>query len=121
MDDIKPCPFCGGEATLYKDNCTIGCPGCEAEHCNQWWNHRHPSIDWRPVSEEPPLDKLGMWGIYYLYGDAGTAIDKIYRHMGTWYRAGRFSELRKSYDDWHHATRHWTHWTDRISGPETKG
>lgn len=74
-------------------------------------------IKWHPVSKEPADKGLNMFDVFYLCNGDGT-VDVIYRVMDEWRRNGRISGFEKMYEDWHHATRHWTHWTDHIPGPE---
>ena len=52
MDKLKPCPFCGGEAELYEDDCSskfyVCCEACGCSTALHWreeyvievWNRR---------------------------------------------------------------------------------
>ncbi len=68
-DELKPCPFCGGEAELQDDlgredrvfyRAVCGDVGCQGHYCNNWsmtpeeaagrWNARHERtcrIEWK--------------------------------------------------------------------------
>ena len=56
MTELKPCPFCGGEAVPIED--TVECESCDFGTYNSLWNQRVPAIPiprlvdfWRKVEE----------------------------------------------------------------------
>lgn len=70
MTELKPCPFCGGEAGIseveeeslgYNEiiNYEVGCPRCRIETLAlrdlndviKRWKTRRPAFDWKPIEE----------------------------------------------------------------------
>ena len=63
MTELKPCPFCGGEATAIDGSKQVWCSDCYAdgpfteEHIAAW-NHR--ASDWISVEERLPETGRGV-------------------------------------------------------------
>lgn len=63
MDELKPCPFCGGEAVNKQDGEPIYCGSCYSSMpygiCEKdmisLWNARAPQSEWISVDEPPEI------------------------------------------------------------------
>lgn len=97
IEELKPCPFCGGEArlTYSTDNhknpyVTCDTDNCPARNPYQWhyrtedeaisaWNHRVIATE-RTAKEEPERKKgewikVGHWGRSYKCNQCGNYLD----------------------------------------------
>jgi hypothetical protein len=60
MNELKPCPFCGGEAHRYRHDMTwlerlVGCATCGIDDMTEGeWNSRAPQSEWISVKDELP-------------------------------------------------------------------
>ena len=62
MDELKPCPFCGGHArmNIVMDSVGVSCRLCGASLIDETredaiaaWNARAPADDWRDIESAP--------------------------------------------------------------------
>lgn len=77
QNELKPCPFCGGEGTLSTSELPglssdmsfyVGCDTCECstsyedtdDEAIKKWNTRQPVDNWKPIEE---LSRLSLTGV----------------------------------------------------------
>lgn len=95
-NELKPCPFCGGEAEAehYESDDFYGgylifCTKCGAQitPCNasgydarkiaiESWNTRQPAFDWKPI-EELFKEDLNNWELVLLAGEIKNSLMEV--------------------------------------------
>jgi uncharacterized coiled-coil protein SlyX len=91
MSELKPCPFCGGEAVqdTYHGDIRVRCLGCSVQHLNpealKTWNTR--ADQWQPTETAPKDGELII-----LFADVPWRIRIGYRDSGS----GKFHSIPQS-------------------------
>jgi Lar family restriction alleviation protein len=84
-EELKPCPFCGGEAEIvtwpkpHQPVCYVKCKNCLAENCDDDFeeNVALNVFSWNARAPDPRVKRLeeAAWGVFEDIGyNAGSAI-----------------------------------------------
>jgi len=95
MIELKPCPFCGGEAEIERigtrrQSCIIACTECgcrhegadEGDRCGSEWNCRHTPDCWQLVPVDPTSEMSTAGGLAVRIDT--TAINKLWTANKVW-------------------------------------